>query len=125
MAYSIARGAPEDGVMLVVIPQPVRDMPARWRKRVEERRALTTVDAAADALETAARELDAAIAAAVDTSRMLSTTEYAAHAGIRPGTVRKWCARGELQGARKDGADDWQIPATAARVRKPRSRSDR
>jgi hypothetical protein len=106
--------------MLAVIPQPLRALPDSWRKRVADRRTLSPVDPAADALEKAAAELEATITTAEDGSRMLSTREFAETRVAQDGTVRKWCARGELPGAHKNGADDWQIPANATRTRKRR-----
>lgn len=108
---------------LHTIPQPVRDMPAQWRQRVKERRALTSVDPAADALERAANELDAAIAASQDTGRMLSSREFAASRGLRDATVRKQCAKGWLPGAKKNDAGDWEIPAAATRARPTRRKA--
>jgi hypothetical protein len=107
--------------MLAVIPQPLRALPDSWRKRVADRRTLSPIDPAADALETAAAELEATITKADDNSRMVSTREFALARGVKDGTVRKWCARGLLAGAQKNAADDWEIPLTATRRRRTRA----
>lgn len=104
--------------MLAVIPSPIREIPDRWRTLVRERRSLTAVDPAADALERAANELDAAIAKAADADRMVTPEEYAKPRGIGPATVRKWCRAGELPGAVLNDASKWLIPAHAVRPRK-------
>lgn len=104
--------------MLAIIPTSLRDMPGRWRSLVRERRQLTSVDPAADALELAAKELEQAIDAAQDESRLLTTTEYAKVRRVGAGTVRKWCLRGELPGATLSEANAWLIPSTASRKAK-------
>jgi hypothetical protein len=106
--------------MLAVIPQPVRALPDSWRKRVADRRTLSPVDPAADALETAAAELEATISKAEDGSRVLSSREFAEMRGVKEATVRKWCARGHLPGATKNGAGDWEIPFAATRRQRTR-----
>lgn len=104
--------------MLAVIPTSLRDIPARWRQRVAERRVLTSVDPAADALELAAKELEDAITKAAAVDAMITVEEYANPRGIGPATVRKWCARGEMPGAAKNDAGHWMIPVHAVRPRK-------
>jgi hypothetical protein len=101
--------------MLAIIPTSLRDIPARWRTQVAERRRLTVVDPAADALERAAKELESAIDEAAALGRMVTVEEYATPRGIGPGTVRKWCIRGEMPGATKNDAGKWLIPVTAVR----------
>lgn len=106
---------------LAVIPDAVKKLPERWLQVVESRRDMTPIDAAADAYERAAKELSAAIKEAEDDGQVLSTSEYAVLRRVAPGTVRKWCVRGELAGAVKNDAGDWDIPATAVRHRTRRS----
>lgn len=104
--------------MLAVIPSPLREIPDRWRALVRERRTLTAIDPAADALEKCARELEDAMTEAANAGRMLTPEEYAAPRGISPASVRKWCRAGEMPGATQNEAGKWQIPATAVRPRK-------
>lgn len=92
-------------------------MPTRWRTLVRERRQLTSVDPAADALELAAKELENALQEATE-QRMVLVSEYARIRGVGPGTVRKWCLRGEIPGATQDEAGKWRIPSTAIRTAK-------
>lgn len=103
---------------LAIIPENVKKLPQRWLMLVEERRAVTTTDAAADALEKAAAQLQREIAAAEEASRMLSTAEFASLRRCSAGAVRKWCEKGQLPGAVKNDSGDWEIPATATKVRK-------
>jgi hypothetical protein len=104
--------------MIAVIPAPVLELPERWAKRIADRRTVPTVDPVADSFELAMRELNEAIDQSRDAARLVSTSEYAALHGVRPSTVRKWCARGQLAGAQKNGAMDWMIPAGATRRRR-------
>lgn len=102
-----------------IVPTPVRVLPERWRQRIAEGVAGRLVDPrAVEALEAATEELEAAIAEAQSATRMVSTREFAELRGVRQSTVRKWCARGLLAGATKNGADDWRVPVTAVRLRK-------
>jgi hypothetical protein len=108
--------------MLAIIPTILRELPEQWRRIVADRRALTAIDPAADAFEKAAKELDAALAKAEDTNRMVPAREFAELRGVRPGTVRKWCARGLIPNAMKNPSGDWLVPLSANRLR-PRGRA--
>lgn len=101
---------------LAVIPSSLKALPDRWRQQVRVRRELTTVDAAADALEKAASELAAAIEKAQDETRLVTVEEYAKPRGVGPGTVRKWCGRGQVAGAIRNDAGRWMIPFNAVRT---------
>jgi hypothetical protein len=103
---------------LAIIPDNVKSLPQRWLTLAEARRELTTTDAAADALEKAAAQLQREIAAAEEAGKMLTTSEFAELRRCTAGAVRKWCEKGQLPGAVKNDSGDWLIPATAARVRK-------
>lgn len=105
------------------VPSPVKQLAESWRARVKERRALTLVDPAADALERAASELDAAIAESQSESRLVGSVEFARARGVLPSTVRKWCARGDIPGAVKNDAGDWEIPVNARRAPHARKRA--
>jgi hypothetical protein len=107
--------------MLTIIPSAIREMPESWRERAAVRRGDTPVDPVADAYEKAARELEAAIDEAQSAARLVTAREFAELRGVREGTVRKWCARGELTGATKNISGDWRIPVTASRVHHRRS----
>lgn len=47
----------------------------------------------------------------------MSVSEYAAHVGVHPRTVKRWLANDELPDASKDPFNsEWRIPPTAHRV---------
>src|SRR4051812_32876818 len=91
----------------------VNELPRFWRDKANERRQLTSIDPAADALELAAKELERAIAEENIAGRRVGTTEFARLKSVLPATVRKWCAKGWLAGATKNVGGDWDIPANA------------
>jgi hypothetical protein len=103
--------------MVMMVPDNVRQLTTRWLGVVNDRRALSPIDPAADAFAKAAKELADEITRAEDASRRVSVVEYATLRGVRPGTIRKWCARGLLSGAVKNDAGDWEIPVGATRAR--------
>jgi hypothetical protein len=54
----------------------------------------------------------------------LSTTEYAAHVGAHPRTVKTWLANEELPGAYKDPfTSEWRIPRDTVRQLKPKAKA--
>jgi hypothetical protein len=103
--------------MLMLVPDNVRRLSDRWMGVVADRRALSAIDPAADAFAKAAKELADEITRAEDATRHVSVVEFAQLRGVRPGTIRKWCARGLLAGAVKNAAGDWEIPVGATRAR--------
>lgn len=45
---------------------------------------------------------------------MIGTHEYAKKIGVSDGTVRRWCEKGYLKGAERDGlGKPWRIPENA------------
>src|SRR4051812_3736413 len=46
----------------------------------------------------------------------LSAADVAKQLGRKPGTVRGWCARGEIQGAYRLNDREWRIPSSSLRA---------
>lgn len=88
---------------------------AELRAIAQERRAWTTVDPVADALDQVAGRLEARIRRIFEPTVMLTPAQYAAEHDppIDESTVRRWCARGELDF--EEGTRGYLIPAGARR----------
>jgi hypothetical protein len=95
----------------------VRSVITGWRQDAERRRAFSKIDAAADAIEQCASELESELARALESNRLVSVQAYARSHNVDPATVRRWCMRGQLA-AEKNQAGDWEIPQYATRQRK-------
>jgi hypothetical protein len=75
-------------------------------------------DPVAQGIEFAVRELRPRLDALNDPTVLLSPEEYARSLDERPApqTVRKWCEKQQLPGARRSPSGRWLIPANAVRV---------
>lgn len=93
-----------------------RSVAATWRKDAEARRERTQLDAVADVLESCASELESELARVDAATRTLTVEQYAKEAHVDPSSVRRWCARGELNATRNDKGE-WVIPRDAHRQR--------
>lgn len=101
--------------MLAIIPDPIRRAPREYREKAAVFRSVNPASAEAAALESCAKDLEERMREAEEASRELTSNEYARLRGVQPGTVRKWCARGELAGAYQTEGGDWRIPSSARR----------
>jgi hypothetical protein len=107
--------------MLDVIMADLKGKVEEMRAEVARRRAITSIDPAADTTEYWAADLSRLL---TDMSRKYATVtarEYAQIHGGVPSSVRRWCERGELPGAQKDATGEWRIPRGSVRRRVRRS----
>ena len=90
---------------------------AEYRRDAAARRTVTSVDAAADALDYAAARVESTALALQNPTAMLTPAQYAAEQQppVDESTVRRWCARGELDCERE--GKSYRIPAGAVRGR--------
>lgn len=89
------------------------------RTIAQTRRHVAAADPAADALDFAAARLEARIRTLLAPTVLLTPAQYAAECEppVDESTVRRWCARGELD-CERDGKS-YRIPAGAQRRRPP------
>lgn len=106
--------------MLVLIPAKLGAAPADYRKIAADHRRLNPQSAEAAALEFVANDLEERIRQEREAAKTLSVAQYARTSNVNDATVRKWILRGELA-ATKNEKGDWEIAATARRVRTGRS----
>jgi hypothetical protein len=93
----------------------MRQLAEGWQQEASTRRRVTKIDPAADTMERDASELLAELARVEHSTRLLTVDEYAKEFHAAPTSVRRWCLRGELAGAEKNDAGDWEIPRSARR----------
>lgn len=76
----------------------VRDLAFEWRMKAAERRKVSKVDQAADALDFCAGELEQRVQAIESEPTRLTVEQYAklAHVDVTPQTVRSWIRAGRL-----------------------------
>ena len=88
-----------------------------YRDTAAARRAVTPVDAAADAFDVAAARVESTVLALQNPTAMLTPAQFAAEQEppVDESTVRRWIARGELD-CERDGKT-YRIPAGALRTR--------
>jgi len=98
------------------MPAAVLERAALWRRDAAARRQYSGVDPVADTLEACAAQIEADVARVDRETAYLTVEEYAAHACVSVSTIRRLCARGELQGVVKSAADEWRIPRGAQRI---------
>ncbi len=103
--------------MLALIPSQIEAAPADYRKAAAAHRLVNPNSSEAAALDYVAADLEERMAAARAGERKLLIPAYARRCGVNAATVRKWIYRGELA-ATKNDKGEWEIPATALRVRK-------
>src|SRR5690349_3270683 len=112
--------------MATIIRDVLREFEAKaraWEADVASMRAKSLVNPPADTLEYAAKDLLQLVRTVSTATQKLTPKQYAALHGGSEQTVRRWCDRGELPGARRNAKREWEIPADA--VRAPRARRDR
>lgn len=104
--------------MLDTVFASMKGQAEAWRKKAAERRRLTTADAAADALDVCADELEESVHILETESEWLTPEEFGAQFRPRVSgqTVRNWIHRGELKA--ENGPKGYRIARRAARVRK-------
>ena len=102
----------------------LEELAAELRAMAAARRSVTPSDAAADGLDAAAACADAKVYALQNPTTLLTPAQYAAEQEppVDESTVRRWCARGELD-CEKEGKS-YRIPATARREPRPLQLAD-
>ena len=85
----------------ILRPLPLPELAATWRTRAAELRRIADAEGAARALESAAADLDATLAAESD--RLLTIREAAALSGRAPETLRKAIRQGRIPNAGRAG----------------------
>ena len=101
---------------LSLVPAQIAGAPADYRKAAAEYRRVNPNSAEAAAFEYVANDLEERMRLAAEAAKTLSVGQYARRCGVNDATVRKWIYRGELA-ATKNEKGDWEIAATARRVR--------
>lgn len=92
-----------------------------WQLDVLSMREKSAVNPPADTLEYAAKDLLALVHVVRAKAARLTPTQYARLHKTSEQTVRRWCAKGELPGARQTSRGEWEIPADAVRTSRLRA----
>jgi DNA-binding transcriptional regulator YiaG len=89
------------------------DLAREWREKAEQRRLVSRIDPAADALEFCAGEAIARLRSVEITKQQLTVEQFArlAHINVTPQTVRNWIRSGRL--AAVDTIKGYRIAADA------------
>jgi DNA-binding transcriptional regulator YiaG len=91
-----------------------------WETDALTMRKMTPVNPPADTLDYAAKQLLDLVRTVGTAMRKLAPRRFAELHGVSEQTVRRWCARGELPGARQTARGEWEIPADATRTSRRR-----
>jgi hypothetical protein len=102
--------------MLTLIPAQLAGAPDDYRKAAADYRKVNPNSGEAAAFEFIANDLEERMRLAREAARTLTVAQYARTSNVNDATVRKWILRGELA-ATKNEKGDWEIAATARRVR--------
>jgi hypothetical protein len=105
--------------MLTLIPAQIKAAPDDYRKAAAEYRKVNPNSGEAAAFEYIANDLDERMRQAREANKTMTVAQYARTCGANVATVRKWIYRGELDASQNEKGE-WEIPATARRIRRPR-----